>query len=287
MISQQTTAQVGSLQQIRDDVRRPDPPRSETPRPLPPPEREHDHHHHSHGDSYDDCDYDDDDCDDFETTLTLLALGAIGLGVTSPWWGPHVLVNDSFKRPGYFQPYPYADGLGRMEISPYEPANYRWWSARVSGQWGGDLDNQQFVGGHVLVETKNRWGFDTEWNHHYENIAGGMNDELSTGDFNVLFRFAQSERIQMYTGLGVNWLDDDIGTDFGFNFTYGGDFFIHDPWVISASIDWGTLGSAHLFHGRATIGIVMHRFEVYTGYDYYDVGETNLGSWIAGVRIWF
>jgi hypothetical protein len=46
------------------------------------------------------------------------------------------------------------------------------------------------------------------------------------------------------TGLGFNWLDDPIDTNFGFNFTYGADLFPRRPWVLSATIDWGTLGEA-------------------------------------------
>ena len=121
------------LDQIRTDVRQADPP-SRAPSPPRPaaPKREHHHHHHHHHHDY------DDDCDDDDSELTMLALGIVGLGLTSPWWGPVALLNDDYSRPGYFQSYPYQNGFGRMEFSPYEPAHRRWWSARINAEWGGE-----------------------------------------------------------------------------------------------------------------------------------------------------
>jgi len=57
-------------------------------------------------------------------------------------------------------------------------------------------------------------------------------------------------------------------------------------WVLSAEIDWGWLHHALLFHFRTTAGIVVHEIEVYTGYGYYDVGNTQISGWVAGIRVW-
>ena len=76
-------------------------------------------------------------------------------------------------------------------------------------------------------------------------------------------------------------------SDLGFNFTYGGDFFPHKPWVISGGIDWGTLGDAGLFRFRTTTGIILRSFETYVGYEYSDIGSTQNHFFISGVRIWF
>jgi hypothetical protein len=128
---------------------------------------------------------------------------------------------------------------------------------------------------------------DTEANDHRESLGGGRHDQLWTGDCNVVFRFAQSPKLQMRSGLGFNWLSDRIGGEEGFNFTYSGDFFPADPWIMSGEIDWGTLGSAGLFHGRATVGVHYHRCEVYTGYDYLDIGDTQIDGLVAGLRVWY
>ena len=120
-----------------------------------------------------------------------------------------------------------------------------------------------------------------------EDLPGNRYDELWVGDCNLIFRFAQSPHMQWRTGLGLNWLDDPIGTDFGFNFTYGVDWFPRKPWVVSAELDWGTLGRAELFHFRTTVGAVIHGMEAYTGYEYYDVDRTQINALIGGVRLWF
>jgi hypothetical protein len=110
---------------------------------------------------------------------------------------------------------------------------------------------------------------------------------LWTGDCNVVFRFAQMPQMQMRTGLGFNWLSDHVGGEAGFNFTYSGDFFPAEPWILSGEIDWGKLGSVGLFHGRATVGVHYHRCEVYTGFDYLDIGDTQISGLIAGLRVWY
>ena len=70
-------------------------------------------------------------------------------------------------------------------------------------------------------------------------------------------------------------------------FTYGADLFVRRPWVVSATIDWGTLGEAELFRFRTTGGVVVHGVEVYTGYEYLDIDSTQMNGVMGGVRIWF
>jgi len=130
-------------------------------------------------------------------------------------------------------------------------------------------------------------GIDTEANYRREQLAIGMHDQLRTGDANLVFRFAQSEKLQMRSGLGMNCLTDSDASDFGFNFTYGGDWMPVRPWVISADIDWGRISHATLLHGRLTTGIQVNRVEVYTGYDHFNVGNVRINSLIGGVRISF
>ncbi len=93
--------------------------------------------------------------------------------------------------------------------------------------------------------------------------------------------------MQWRAGLGFNWLDDEQATDFGFNFTYGVDVFPVRPLVLSAELDWGTLGSADLFHFRTTAGMIVWHVEVYTGYEYRDIDRTQTSALIGGVRVWF
>jgi hypothetical protein len=143
------------------------------------------------------------------------------------------------------------------------------------------------VGGRLQLNTTSRFGLDTQMDWLREPGTGLVDDELWLGDCNVVFRFAQSERAQFYSGVGFNWLDDPINTDFGFNFTYGADFFPAKPWVVSSSIDWGTLGRAEQFRFRTTAGLMINRVEVFAGYEYLDIDRTQLNTYVGGVGIWF
>jgi hypothetical protein len=139
----------------------------------------------------------------------------------------------------------------------------------------------------VLIDTAWRIGFDTSFDRREEELSSTAEDELWTGDMNLLIRFAQNELIQVRAGVGANWLADDTGDDWGFNFTYGGDVMPLRPFILSGEIDWGRLGEAGLFHGRGTVGVEYRHVEVYTGYDYFDVGGTQIHGWVAGTRLWF
>jgi hypothetical protein len=151
-----------------------------------------------------------------------------------------------------------------------------------------ELDSLDRFGAQALFETSSRWGADASfyrWSEDFDPPTLAA-DSLWTGDCNLLFRFVQSEHVQMRTGLGMNWLADDRDSDFGFNFTYGGDVFPARPFVFSADLDWGWLGSAGLFHFRSTAGVILGPLEIFTGYDYYDVGRAQFDGLIAGLRLW-
>ena len=103
----------------------------------------------------------------------------------------------------------------------------------------------------------------------------------------MTYRFAQSDFGQFRAGLGINWLNDPSQTNLGFNFTYGADIFPAKPWVFSAVLDAGTLGHAGLFRFRTTAGVAYRSVELYTGYEYTDIGSVHWNGLIGGVRLWF
>jgi hypothetical protein len=78
-----------------------------------------------------------------------------------------------------------------------------------------------------------------------------------------------------------------VGDDWGYNFTYSCDWFPHPPWVLSAELDWGEVGHAHLVHVRATIGCQFRGVEIYAGYDYFDLGPVPLSGMVGGLEFWF
>jgi len=127
----------------------------------------------------------------------------------------------------------------------------------------------------------------TTWSYYHERLSCGCHDETVIGDFNVILRFAQNEVAHMYSGLGFRTMLDRRGDAYGFNFTYGSEWFPLRPLVVGAQFDAGTLGSAAVIHTRATIGAVYRRYEIYGGYDFLRIGSVNLQGPMVGVRLWF
>jgi hypothetical protein len=161
------------------------------------------------------------------------------------------------------------------------------WAIRGRAEYGTDFDGLEWTGGQVLAETTWRWGIDADTRHVREQLLPAGHDSLWLGDVNVHFRFAQSPSLQMRAGLGMNYLSDPLGSDFGFNFTYGGDWFPVQPLIVSGELDIGTLGSSQLYHLRATAGANFGMSEAYVGYDYTDIGHTQIAGLVAGVRLWY
>ena len=93
--------------------------------------------------------------------------------------------------------------------------------------------------------------------------------------------------MQMSAGLGLNVLDDRFRTHYGFNFTYGADIFPVKPLVVSLSMDAGNVGHAGLFRARGTVGVLYRGLELFTGYDYLNIGGVDLQGPLAGLRLWF
>jgi hypothetical protein len=288
----------GELQQLRDDVRGVPAPASETPAPPSEPETPASRkpwHSDNSGDWEND--------DSWSADALLGAAILVGAGLTSPFWGPHALLGDDFSVWGYFPCHPYDQVAGDLFLDRHHwaesdqdagaawldpwPEGLRRWSARFDVDYADDFDRLNQIGSHLLVSTSSRWDVDTEFNYLEESRRSHQRDQLWLGDVNLTYRFAQSERAQFRTGLGLNWLDDRDGTDLGVNFTYGMDLFPCKPWVLTSSIDWGTLGHAELFRFRSTAGVMVHNFEVYTGYEYLDIDRTRSNSLIGGVRVWF
>ena len=246
---------------------------------------DHRKHRHRH---YDDC---DDDDDSIWGELLFDLFGEVAFEVccnvaTSPFWGPHQVVDQGYDVPGRFYHHPYDRGVdGLMEIGCYDcPPSHL---TRFDVEYALDFDDLERVAGNVLWEHSSRIGVDASVNFFQEDLGLLGDDQLWIGDANVVYRFAQCENFVMRAGVGVNWLADDVRGDAGINFTYGADWFPAEPLVVSTVVDWGTLGDAEIFHGRATVGIVREHVEIYTGYDYYDIDGVGLGTVIAGLRVWF
>jgi hypothetical protein len=161
------------------------------------------------------------------------------------------------------------------------------WTGRFRGEVGDNFDDTNHIRGNLIVNSGLPIGFDTEVVYrHDEKMRRGTND-LLTGDFNLIYRFGKVRNAEIRAGIGVNWLTGGDSTELGFNSTYGVDIYLARPWIISTSFDWGTLGSQELLHARITGGLDLGRFEIFFGYDFYEIGNQERKGWVAGLGMWF
>lgn len=224
--------------------------------------------------------------DDDWSTLYAPALFVAGIGATAPFWGPPALIGDSYTHYGYFPRYPYKQKAGYMWIG--EPVGDVYvLGVRARSDYGTNFSRFDWIGGSVLIESTHRLGAETDFRVLQERQPGLATDSLTLGDANLFYRFAQSDQFQGRAGLGVNYLADDVDSNFGFNFTYAVDWYPVKPVIVSAEMDIGSLGEESLFHFRITEGVNWKYGEAFVGYDYYDVGNFQVGGLVAGLRLWF
>lgn len=231
---------------------------------------------------------DDDDDDGWGDLCAEIAWDLLGW----PWWGPYEVMEGSDQlRAGYYLRHPYARPgaplVDPLRVMPSLEAIRSPVHLRATAECGTDFDAIDRFGLSLRVETAVRVGLDAAWSRYREELAGGGSDTLDLGDVNLVFRFAQGESGEMRTGLGANWFHKTPVDEAGFNFTYGGDFYLGNPWIASAEIDWGTLGAATRFHGRATFGADWRGVEALVGFDYESLDSVGLPAWIVGGRVWF
>ncbi|MEM7474890.1 MAG: hypothetical protein AAF483_07850 [Planctomycetota bacterium] len=228
----------------------------------------------------------DSDCDDRSDDESLWV--QIGTGIIKlPFVLPRAMARDEDFRAGYFRRYPYLHGSESYVTDfAYSERGTAPWLLRLRADYSSDFDSLSYWGGSVLLDTSSRFGIMSDLYYRQEELSVG-NDSLWNGDTNIVFRFAQGESLQMRAGAGLNWLADSRDSDFGMNFTYSGDWFPSDPWIVSGELDAGKLGSADFLHLRATVGAQYHRVELFSGYDHVSIGGAKIGGPVFGLRLWY
>jgi hypothetical protein len=115
-------------------------------------------------------------------------------------------------------------------------------------------------------------------------------DVASAGTAHLAYRFAQGQRYDFRTGVGVRSFALDtfrIGVDLW----YGFDVYIGPCVVWRVELHMGSAGHAFVGQVRSTLGVMLARFELYAGYDhsaYLSAGnDARLGGPIGGLRAWF
>jgi len=239
-------------------------------------------------DDHDEHEHDDDDWDD-----DWLAGGeendAIGTLIGWAFLFPFVLPREALGddgAPSDFAPYPYRYGSGYWRTSD-DPRGRQTWSSRPRAELGTDFDDLERFGFGLDLEHESRFGLDTAWNRWREELPSGDTDELDLADLNVVYRFAHSEGAAFRAGLGLNYLNDEIDHELGFNSTYAATFLPVQPLTLGFEGDLGTIGDATLVHLRAEAGFLIERFGLFASFDFFDIDDVELRSWGVGMRGWF
>lgn len=215
--------------------------------------------------------------------------------VATPFAVPYYMLGDSYSNKGVFLAYPYAEkwrGIMQMEVGLTKdgvtPDTWsRLMSVRASVEEGNNFNGINRVGITFLADTMLRLGIGGSVQLYEEKQQANSPDQLTIGDVNALFRFAQSDRTQFRAGIGTRFLNDTRRTDWGINFVYGFEFFPHDPWTFGTQLETGTLGNAWVFRSTTRLGVNWKRAEAYLGYDYLRIGSTELQGPMVGLRLWF
>lgn len=288
LVSQQWAAGQSPLESMSQDVQQKDRFRP-TPKKLRQPRSECDRHHR---DSYfdsrqnDRCE-EDEPFAELQSDMVTLGASAVGAVATSPFWAPVVMTKEPGSDAGRFLSYPYKnDANGNYEYHLPTRSRHHWFT-RLRLDYVDTFDDVESFGGQFMLDTSTRFGFDTEVRRLADTQQFAAGDHFWTGDANLLFRFAINDHVQFRAGPGFNWLRNSAGSDYGYNLTYGFDWYIADPWILSFEYDWGEIGHSHLDHLRLQIGWQYKHVETFVGYDYFSLGATDLHGAVAGLRFWF
>jgi hypothetical protein len=185
-------------------------------------------------------------CDDSDDDFSAPGLGALAL---FPFIIPALALGDDYQTYSLFPRYPYACGLpgnlwlDRGQDGDPRPRGARFWSVEAAVEDGYSFRGVNRVGARFTLDTASRLGVTSDWDFFQERRPCGCYDELTVGDVNLTYRFAQCEWMRMFVGAGGRVMPERYDTRGGFNFTYGAEAFPCKPLVLSSSLDLGNLGS--------------------------------------------
>jgi hypothetical protein len=243
-----------------------------------------------------------------------LAIAAYGiyyavLGVTSPWWLPNILLEANHQagtaRAIRFADYPYASGTrgflleapelitepdGSVRVEENDaaiPKRVEWAAARFGVEYGiGVTDGISRFGVHARLQLPLRVQFDTDWSLWREHDREGI-DVAFMGREHLAIRFAESSRVQFYSGLGPQHFCDGRSCIHGVDFTWGFEAFPSRPFVFGFEGALGNLDQAFAPGLRTHLGYLIGPVEASVGWHQRWVGNVPLGGPFIGVSGWF
>ena len=161
------------------------------------------------------------------------------------------------------------------------------WGGRFRSAYGTNFGRRRLLSGNLIIDSGLPFGFDTEFNRRTDPRPILADRRFWNGDFNVIYHLKQIQYISFRIGVGANWLYDGSRTDVGFNTTYGFDIRLKKPFYVTTTIDWGWLGSKRMLHWHISGGVEFGWIELFIGYDFFEVGNTERKNVIIGAGIWF
>lgn len=184
-----------------------------------------------------------------------------------------------------FLGYPYAnDQLG---IAHFGGETGQPLQLQTAFWYGTDFDNLDSWNGQFQVDHQGVLGFEFQWAHLTEKLTGLPRDSLNLADFNLTWRLIEHEALILRCGGGLNLLADRFGTTADYNLTLSADFFPVRPVVTRFEFDYGELGAIHQTHLLTTVGLNLRHVEVLTGYEYRNLGGTEIDGPLLGMRLWW
>jgi hypothetical protein len=161
------------------------------------------------------------------------------------------------------------------------------WGGRFRVAYGTNFNDGSLLYGNLIIDHGMPLGIDTEANYRTDPKRILADRNFWNGDFNVVYHVKQIRYVGFRLGIGANWLTDGDRTDVGFNTTAGFDIRLTKPWYVSTVVDWGWLGSQQMLHWQISGGLDFGRFELFIGYDFFEIGNVERKNALVGAGIWF
>ncbi|MBA3701039.1 MAG: hypothetical protein H0W78_19490 [Planctomycetes bacterium] len=204
-------------------------------------------------------------------------------------------------------PYPYADGQSGFLIrkppamlpDPADPTKLvpntkRTYPVgavlRAEYTDGGDGLNRYAVAGQATFVLLR---IEAEGHRYIEHLDSGATDTLTLGTLGIAVALPAHDSITMLIGGGGSWYHDHYGNENGWYLKLGTEIFPIRPLVVSADV-WGGFirddefdDYSFLGGGRATLGVIWNRFELYGGWQATWIESVTLDGPTGGIRVWF
>lgn len=201
----------------------------------------------------------------------------------SPYSVPYTFWDDGFDTHLCFHPYPYYSTEKGYLTESDDLKGLAFDLSSAYKIYRGDVYG---VGLNFKARTNFRFEVHADYNYLEEKLDNGTKDSLYLGNINVLYRFAQNERLLMHSGLGLNILHDKEDK-FGFNYNYSLEAYPFKPMYLAIGVDLGLLGGASYVRFRTMVGVVYRSYEVNIGFESYNIGDTSLEGLIFGFKMYF